>query len=79
MPVPSKLRRRSQRRGTSADAAGEDARTAVLWALSSEDGKKLGACKLISLPVFDGMIAAYGRLYMATTDGKVVCFAGHER
>ncbi len=62
-----------------ADAAGEDARTAVLWALSSEDGKKLGARKLDSLPVFDGMIAAYGRLYMATTDGKVVCFAGHER
>jgi hypothetical protein len=27
-------------------------------------------------PVFDGMAAANGRLYVVTTDGKVACFAG---
>ncbi|MHC4403805.1 MAG: hypothetical protein ACYTG0_29455 [Planctomycetota bacterium] len=25
-------------------------------------------------PVFDGLIAAAGRLLMSTTDGRVVCF-----
>jgi hypothetical protein len=28
------------------------------------------------LPVFDGMAAANGNLYVATTDGRVLCFAG---
>ena len=29
---------------------------------------------LESQPAFDGLIAASGRLYMATTGGKVICF-----
>jgi len=32
--------------------------------------------KLNAPPVFDGLIAAGGRLYLATTDGKMVCLAG---
>ena len=45
----------------------------VLLALSAKDGKKISQMKLDVLPVFDGMIAAGGRIYMSTVDGKVVC------
>ena len=38
-------------------------------------GKKLAEYKLDALPVFDTMAAANGRLYFATTDGKVRCYA----
>lgn len=46
----------------------------MLWVIAAGEGKKLSEHKLEALPVFDGMIAAYGRLYMAMKDGKVVCF-----
>ena len=46
-----------------------------LWAVSADDGKRLSELKLDSMPVRDGMAAAGGRLYMATTDGKVKCLA----
>jgi len=45
----------------------------VLVAVSTSDGKKLAESKLDSPPVFDGLVAAGGRLYMATLDGAVVC------
>jgi hypothetical protein len=48
----------------------------ILWAVSAENGKKLAGYKLESVPVFDGMIAAKGRLYLAMKDGSVSCFAG---
>ena len=48
----------------------------LLWAVGTADGKQLGEVKLASPPVFDGMAAAGGRLYLATLDGKVVCLAG---
>jgi len=51
--------------------AGKDG--SLLWAVAAEDGRKLKEIKLDDLPVFDGLIAAAGRLYMATTDGKVIC------
>ena len=41
---------------------------AVLWALSTTDGKKLAEYPLDSPPVFDGLIAANGRLYITTID-----------
>jgi outer membrane protein assembly factor BamB len=47
---------------------------AVLWAVSAEDGAKLYEYKLDSPPVFDGMAAADGKLYLATGDGCVSCF-----
>ena len=47
----------------------------MLWAVSAEDGKRLAEYKLDALPVFDSMAAASGRLYFATTDGKVRCYA----
>ena len=47
-----------------------------LWVVSAADGKKLTEYKLDSVPVFDGMIAAEGRLYLATTGGRIVCMTG---
>ena len=57
------------------EAAFAGKRGALLWALSAADGRKLSELKLDSPPVWDGMIAANGRLYIATQDGKVLCYA----
>jgi outer membrane protein assembly factor BamB len=46
---------------------------AVLWVVSKDDGEKLAEYKLDCPPVFDGMAAADGRLYLSTLDGKVTC------
>jgi len=46
----------------------------LLWAVSARDGAKLSECKLEEIPVFDGLIAAGGRLYMITTEGSCICF-----
>ena len=42
--------------------------------LSIADGKKITETTLDCTPVFDGLIAAGGRLYLATTDGSIICF-----
>jgi outer membrane protein assembly factor BamB len=54
-------------------AAFDGRRGGVLWAVAAADGKKLGECALASPPVFDGLIAADGCLYLSAVDGKVVC------
>jgi outer membrane protein assembly factor BamB len=54
-------------------ASFEGRRGAVLWAVSKEDGQKLAEHKLDSPPVFDGMAAAAGQLYLSTLDGRVTC------
>ena len=56
-------------------AALEGRRGGVLMALNPNDGKKLSECKLNAPPVFDGMSAAAGRLYLSTNDGQVTCMA----
>ncbi len=56
-------------------AAFEGRRGAQLWVVSASDGEKLAQYRLDSLPVFDGLIAAVGRLLLSTADGKVLCFA----
>jgi outer membrane protein assembly factor BamB len=58
------------------DEAFEGKRGALLWAVSAADGKQLGQWRLESLPVFDGMIAADARLYLSTSDGRVLCMGG---
>jgi hypothetical protein len=35
--------------------------------------------ELDSPPIFDGMIAAGGRLFLSTMDGRVVCLAQQEQ
>ena len=51
---------------------------ALLHVVSASDGTKLAEYRLETVPVWDGMAAANGRLYLATNDGKVLCFGGKE-
>jgi outer membrane protein assembly factor BamB len=55
-------------------AFGND-RESLLYVASAEDGKELARYPLDSSPVFDGMAAAYGRLYISTEEGRVICFS----
>ena len=45
-----------------------------LAAYSTADGRRLSAHPLEGLPVFDGLAAARGRLFLSTKDGKVLCW-----
>ena len=49
---------------------------ASLHVVSVSDGKKLAEYKLETVPVFDGMAAADGRLYLSMKNGRVQCFEG---
>jgi len=51
----------------------DGAQGGLLWAVSAEDGTKLAQYRLESPPVFDGMIAANGRLYISTMNGRLIC------
>jgi outer membrane protein assembly factor BamB len=48
---------------------------ALLWAVSAENGKKLAEYKLESLPVWDGLIASGGKLYLTTMNGEIICLS----
>ena len=54
-------------------AAFEGRGGAVLRVHSTADGSVLAEQKLDAPPVFDGLIAAKGRLYMSSVDGTVLC------
>ena len=54
-------------------AALEGRKGGVLWAVAPADGSRLAQLELGSPPVFDGMAAAGGRLFLATMAGEVVC------
>ena len=53
-------------------------RAAELWAFSAGDGTRLSALKLDAAPVFDGLAAAAGRLYLAGLDGQLRCFGAKQ-
>jgi hypothetical protein len=55
-------------------AALEGRRGGVLASVNAADGKTLSELKTDSIPVFDGLIAANGRLFVAMKDGSVRCF-----
>lgn len=55
--------------------AGFEGRKGVyLRIVNAEDGKKISDGALPAMPVFDGLSAAGGRLYIATLDGKILCY-----
>ncbi|MHC4074187.1 MAG: outer membrane protein assembly factor BamB family protein [Planctomycetota bacterium] len=54
-------------------AAFEGRSGAVLRAYSATDGDMLAEYKLDAPPVFDGLIAAKGRLYLSLENGTVLC------
>ena len=55
------------------DAALTGKKGALLRAVSAIDGKQLAEYRLDAPPTWDGMAAAGGRLYLSSTDGKVLC------
>lgn len=48
----------------------------VLWTVSAVDGRKRAAFRLDAPPVFDGLIAAGGTIYLSLVNGQVVCLGG---
>ncbi len=56
-------------------AAWNGQRGGMLWAVSAADGQRQAAYELDAPPIFDGMAATEDRLYLATTDGRVICLA----
>jgi len=54
--------------------AASDGWTKPAERISAGTGETLAECRLDALPVFDGLIAAGGRLYLSTMDGKMLCF-----
>ena len=45
-----------------------------LWMVDTEDGRKVAAYPLSSIPVFDGMAVGQGKILLSLTSGQVVCF-----
>jgi len=58
-------------------AAFEARKGAQVVAVSAKDGTKVSETSLEYPPVFDGMIAANGRLFASLQDGSVVCLTGN--
>jgi hypothetical protein len=54
----------------------EARRGGQLVAVSAKDGTKRTEMQLDHPPVFDGMIAAHGHLFVSLRDGSVVCLGG---
>ncbi len=55
--------------------APDEKQEALLMAVSASDGRELAQYRLDSSAVFDGMAAAYGRLYVSMKDGSLLCLA----
>lgn len=51
-------------------------RGGMLMVVSAADGSTVSELRLDTIPVWDGLAAASGNLYMAGMDGTVRCFAG---
>jgi hypothetical protein len=45
-----------------------------LWVLNGADGGKAQVLPLEGRPVYDGLSAAGGRLFVTTEDGRLLCF-----
>ncbi len=64
------------RAGDSLFIGGEAAKGGLLRIVSCEAGKTVGEMKLDSAPVWDGMSAAAGRVFVSLEDGSVICLGG---
>ncbi len=47
-----------------------------LWALAKADGRVVARYALDTIPVFDSLAIANGRLFLSTVDGRVLCLSG---
>jgi hypothetical protein len=59
--------------GRPKDRSNPDPRDSVLRIYSADKGKQVSESKLESEPVFDGMAAAYGKLFLSLKNGKIIC------
>ena len=57
-----------------AEAAFLGRQGASLCAVAAADGRQLAQYELESPPIFDGMIAARGRLFVSLQNGSLVCY-----
>lgn len=57
-------------------AAYEGREGGKIWIAGAKNGRKVTEYELGAPVVWDGMAAAHGRLFMSTTNGSVVCWAG---
>jgi len=55
-------------------AAFENRKGGALVVFSKENGEKLVEYPLDSAPIYDGMAAADGRVYLSLKDGTIICF-----
>jgi outer membrane protein assembly factor BamB len=60
------------------DDAIEGKEGGLLWGVDTVTGEKIADVKLPGVPVWDGLIAAGGRLYLTTADGRVLSLKGSE-
>ena len=60
------------------DAALAGKQGGIIWAVDARSGDRLAEIKVDCLPVWDGLIAAQGSLYMATQDGRIIRMSGDE-
>lgn len=51
---------------------------ARLWTVFAENGKPVSKMELKHAPVFDGLIAAYGQLFMVCKDSSIICFGNRK-
>ncbi len=58
------------------DEAWRGKRGGLLRAVSVKDGTKLAEIKIDDIPVFDGMSAAEGKLFLSLRNGHVACIGG---
>jgi hypothetical protein len=64
----------TQRQLVAQDAALRGETQAVFQAVDTASGEPLAELRLDAPPVFDGLIAAHGRVYITTVDGSIVCW-----
>ena len=55
--------------------AWEGRKGGLLAAVGASDGQPRAEYRLPAPPVWDGMSAAHGRLYLSTLDGRVICLS----
>lgn len=55
------------------DAALRNKKGGILRVYSAEKGEQLAEYELASLPVYDGMIASGGNLFVSLQDGNIIC------
>ena len=60
-------------------AAFQGRKGALLQAFSANGGSLRRSYELSSPPAFDGLCAAQGRLFLSTSDGKLLCFGPADR